>query len=708
MVEFDINNFDPEAIKKKRAFKKFQFLFDHIDTSELNGKPFLPFFIQESSSKLYYRKNPADKKEFRDGVKVTGMEEYVDSKDLTSMIEVLYQNVNIYDNDVRLLDLSFMSPLNTTLATTYYRFYIIDSTAVLNGMPVTKVSFYPANNQNIAFKGDLFILRDSSFAVVKADFGITRQINVNFVEDLRLIQEFQKLDNGVWAKSKDHLVVDFAISKRGTGVYGTRNVSFKDYVLDQPKDNTFYSGSEDIVDAPNAYKQTDAFWLASRHDSLTVKEQGIYQMIDTLQRSPPFRRTMSVMALIFTGYKAIGPVDVGPIANFFSFNPVEGYRAKIGGETNLKFLPKMMIGGYGAYGFDDKEFKYGGTLLYSFRDDFKQNPKHYVRLAYQKEVNLVGQILYFNSPDNFFLSFQRGNRERMLMLNRIQGEYFLETPFNLGCQLTYTNTNYRPIGSLVLNYTDPNTLEQASLEQFRTSDIGLQFRFAPNEQYIQGRTYRTPLASKHPIFTLKLNKGIEGMLDGDYDYLGVSFNVVKRFYLSLLGVTRMDFEVGKTWSGSDDRVPYFLLNLPRGNQSYSYRTNSFNMMNYQEFVNDEYAWLMLEHNFNGYFFNKIPLIRKLKLRETVAFKIIYGRLTDGNNPDKNPDFIQFLNNDDDERVTYTLQEQPYMEASVGIGNIFKVLQIDAVQRLTYLDNPEVPKMFGKKGFGIRVRAKLNF
>ncbi|MBI5915971.1 MAG: carboxypeptidase-like regulatory domain-containing protein [Bacteroidetes bacterium] len=703
-IEFDINNFDPEKLKKRRAFKKFQFMFDYLDTSEMNGKPFLPFFIQESSSKVYYRNSPESMKEHREGVKVTGMEEYVDSKDLTTMTEVLYQKINIYDDNIRMLDLAFMSPLSP-LAIGYYRFYIIDSTAVVNGYPVTKVSFYPVNNQNIAFKGDLFILRDSSYAVVKADFGLTRQVNVNFVQDLRLVQEFKKMDGGVWAKDRDKVVVDFAIRKKDTGFYGTRDVFYKDYVLHVKRDDETYVGTEKIIDASNAYKRSEEFWQTARHDTLSSKERGAYEMIDTLQRVPAFRTTMTVLALLATGYKAFGPVDVGPIANFYSFNPVEGFRMKLGGETNLKFHPKLSLSGYGAYGFDDRAWKYGGGVLYSFRDDFKMNPKHYVRLAYQHDVSLVGQILYFNSPDNFFLSFQRGSRDRMLFLDRMQAEYMLELRNHLSWLLSLNNTTYQPYGATLLNYYDPETEEPQSLSEFSTSEIGLQIRFAPNEQYLQGRTYRTSFFNKYPIFTLRLATGLKDVLGGDYSYNSASLNVTKRFYMSFIGTMRMDFEAGKYWG---EGLPYFLLNLPRANQTYAYRTLSFNMMNYQEFVSDEYAWLMLEHNFNGFIFNKIPLIRKLKLREAVTFKAIYGRLTDNNNPEKNPSYIQFLENDEGQRVTYTLEDKPYVEAGVAVSNIFKVIRLDLVRRLTYLDNPEVPSMFGVKGLGLRARLRIEF
>jgi uncharacterized protein DUF5686/carboxypeptidase-like protein len=702
-VQFDLNNFDPEKLKKRRTMKKFQFLMDYVDTSDINGKPFLPFFIQETSSKVYYRKSPEAKKEFRDAVKVTGFKDYVDLEDFTTMMDVLYQDVNIYQDNIRILDLTFMSPLSP-LANTFYRFYLTDTSAVVNGHPCTKVSFMPVNNQNIAFQGDLYILKDSSYAVAKADFGITRQINLNFVQDLKLLQEFTREDS-IWVLSKDQLMMDFGLFKKGTGIYGTRSVSYKNHFFNQEQEATVYAGSENVIAAGDAYEKTDTYWEQARHDTLTAKEKGIYQMIDTLQKVPAFRTAMDVMGLLFTGYKAVGAIDVGPVGSFYSFNDVEGFRLKAGGETNLKFHPNLSFAGLLAYGFKDQEFKYGGSLLYSFREDFKTNPKHYFRLFYQHEVNLVGQELKFTSADNFFISFQRGSTDRMTLVDRYQAEYFLELDNNLSWDLKYTNTTHTPAGSFHFDYFDPKTQELATLPEVRTSELSLRFRFAPNEQYLQGRTYRLPIYNRYPVFTFNVAAGFNDWLGGKYDYQKASVNIFKRFYLSFLGNLRFEAEAGKIWGKG---VPYFLLHLPRANQSFAYRTGAYNLMNYMEFASDEYVSLSLEHFFNGFIFNKIPLLRKAKLREVVTFKGIYGRLSDQNNPAKNPEAIQFLKYSDGRPLTTTLEDKPYVEVSVGVANIMKFVRFDMVRRLTYLDQPDVPYMFGVEGMGLRMKVSFEF
>ncbi|HFA47396.1 MAG TPA: carboxypeptidase-like regulatory domain-containing protein [Bacteroidetes bacterium] len=701
-VQFDLNNFNPEKMRKRRAFKKFQFIFDYVDTSALNGKPFLPFFIQEISSKVYYRKSPESHKEYRNAVKVTSLEEYMDIDDLTTMMDVMYRDINIYGNNVELLGLAFMTPLNP-LAPTFYNFYLTDSMAVVNGHDSYEISFFPRNKKNLAFKGKMYIQK-GTYAVIKADLGMVKAANLNFVQDLKIVQEFEE-KNGVWVLTKDKVVLDFGAFKKGVGIFGNRDVSYKNFVFGKPREDKIYSGAEKVVLVDGAKEKDEADWQSIRHDTLNQTERGVYEMIDTLQNAPAFKTVMTIMKLAFAGYKTAGKFDIGHIANFYSWNPVEGWRLKFGGETNLKFNPKLQLKSYLAYGTRDKNWKYSATLKYSFKDDYLSNPKHFFEVRYRHDVNLVGQLLRYSSSDSFFLSFQRGNRSRMFSFDKYSARYFLEFDNHISIDATYTNTTQRPVGTMVLGFTD-ELGEPATLPEIQKSELEMAFRFAPNEQYVQGHNYRFPFFNKYPVFTLRLAAGMKGVLGGDYNYGSASLNVFKRFYMSLLGNLRFEAEAGKYFGKG---LPYFMLHLPRADQSFGYRTGAFNMMNYQEFVSDEYVTVSIEHYFKGFFFNRVPLLRRLKLRELITFKGIYGRLTDKNNPNKNAGLIQFVREADGSPVTYTLDDKPYMEVSVGVSNIFKVVRIDLLRRLTYLEgHPNIPNLFGVKGMGIRGKLVFEF
>lgn len=700
-IELALNNITDE-FKQKRAFRKFQFIFDYVDTSALNGKPYLPVFIRETASQVYFRKDPKAEKEYRKGIKLTGIEEYFDSDNLTTLTDILYQDVDIYENNITMLGLQFLSPLSPA-ANVFYRFYIID-TIEYHGREVIDLAFMPVNKQDIGFKGDLYILNDSTYAVVKADLGISEKINLNFVQDLKLVQEFT-LEGDVWILTKDQVVADLAFTKGASGFFGTRSVMYRNHVFNTERESSIYSGTEKIVEEEGADKRKDEFWAEARQEKLSEREEGVYQMIDTLQKVPAFRRTLDIITLLLSGYKQFDKVEIGPVGAFYSFNEVEGFRLRAGGATTINLMPKVKLEGYAAYGFKDQKWKYSGAVLYSFQDDFKSNPKHYVRLSHQHETSFVGQNLDFVVEDNFFLSFKRGGSDKMLFYDTWKGEYFLETNSKFSWGLSYEHKKQRPLGSLSFDFTDPESQEPVSFSDLTTSEISTQVRFAPNEQFIQGKQFRFPLFNKHPVFTLRYAVGFNGLLGGEYDYQRLSLNIFKRFYLSIFGITDVEVEGGKIFG---DGVPYFLLDLPRANQTFAYQKRSYNLMNFLEFANDSYVSWKTEHYFNGFIFNKIPLLKKLKLREVITFKGVWGSLSDKNDPEKNPEQIQFINNDDGQQQTFTLQSKPYMEASAGIMNIFKFGRIDVVKRLTYLDNPNMPELFGAKGLGIRGMVKFEF
>jgi len=700
-IELALNNVD-EKMKKKRAFKNFQFLFEYVDTSDLNGKPTLPVFIRETASHVYYRKDPEAIKEYRSGIKVSGLDDYLDKEDFTVVADYLYQDVDIYADKILVFDKQFPSPLGGFVANHTYRFYITD-TLNYNGNDVIRLDFVPASKGDIAFEGYMYVKADSSYAVVKAELGVNPRVNLNFVNDLKFVQEFHQVGD-VWVLNKDEIAIDFSPRKKGLGFLASRSVLYDEHRFNEPIADEKFKGTENVIEAEDAYAKGDDFWSTVRQEALSPTESGIYEMIDTLQKVPTFRAIANVGRLLFSGYQPVGPVDIGPVGAFYSFNAVEGFRGRLGGQTNLNFHPKIRLEGYGVYGFGDKRWKYAGGIMYSFRKNFEENPRHYLRFAYQHETKFVGQQLKFVAENNFFLSFKRGDDTRMMLLDSYLGEYFLEFDNNLSFLTTYNHVVRNPIGNFAFDFYDKETGEPASLSKVTTTELGFKARFAPNEQYIQTKNYRIPIYNKYPTFELEYKGGFKN-LGSDYDYHRLTLKIFKRFFLSVLGTTRLELEGGRIWA---DGAPYFLLHLPQANQTYAYRTGYFNLMNYMEFASDKWGIVNIEHAFEGFFFNKIPLLKRLKLREVATFRAIYGGLDDRNNPNKNPELIQFLETNDGRKITYTLEGQPYMEASVGVYNIFKLLRVDLVQRLNYLDQPNVPTMFNVKGLAFRVGAKVQF
>ncbi len=698
-TEFSLNNIT-DKFRKKKFLKKFQFLFDYVDTSEVNGKPYLPFYIREVASKVYYRKKPKSEKEYRQGINMTGMEEWLDNESLTMLNDMLYQQVDIYENNIFLFNQSFIGPLNEAVGNLFYRYYILD-TIQYKGMEVIDLGFMPADKQDLGFKGHLYILNDSSYAVARAGFSFAKQINLNWINDLQLVQEFEKKDS-FWILSKDQIVTDFAFSKKGMGIFGKRTVMYRGHIFNKRREPSIYDGADKTIEESRTNTRDTAFWNKARHEPLTEKEEGIYNMVDTLKHVRAFRNMMGIVSLAVSGYLNVGNFDIGSFGTFYSFNEVEGFRLKFGGTTTPGLFPKVQIEGFGAYGFRDRQWKYGMALSYSFRENFRQTPRHYLRFSYLHETNFVGQKFDFVQEETFFLSFKRGDASKMLFINAFELNYFYELPSDLLFKFSIKNQKHRPIGSLRFDYFTP---EPQALEQLKITEFQAHIRWAPNEKYVQGKNFRHPVFGRNPIFNFKYAYGIKGPMGGQYNYHKFEFDAFKRIYVPPFGYTNAIVEAGKIWGKG---IPYYLLLLPRGNQTFSYKRRNFNMMNYLEFANDAYLTWNIEHFLGGYFFNKVPLLKKLKLREVFTFKGVWGSLNAGNNPAENPGLVQFLAYTDGSPQTYTLRSKPYMEASAGIANIFKVVRVDLVKRLNYLDNPLVPQMFGVKGLGLRLKAGFDF
>lgn len=712
-VELDINNIT-DKFKERKVFKNYQFVFDFVDTSEVNGKPYLPIFLQEISSKVYWSKEKKSKREYRNAIKATKLEGHLDEKSVTTIMDYLYEEIDIYSGSAILMGNQFTMPLSD-LAPDFYRFYIID-TIEYNGKKAIDMAFIPKVKGNFGFNGNLYIALDSTYQLLKVKMGVVDDINLNFIQDLLIEQEFEKGPDGRYITAKDKIIVDYNIGKKGIGAFGKRTVHYKNHVFDQPKEDKIYDVPEFVIEEDGAREVAQDFWVDNRPIELSDHEEGVYHMIDTLQTVPAFKRALNILSFLTTGYTPVGKFDVGPINSFYSGNAVEGFRARFGGRTNIKFHPRLQFDTYLAYGFKDKEFKGAATAIWSFNDNSEDNPKHYIRAGYTRETKFPGLQVDFINEDNVFLAIgRRGVADRMLLFGSAKVEYFKENKSNLTFHATLDRLKQKPIGRLTFDFTENG--EPQSLEAIRTTELGINIRWAPNADYFQGKINRYPIYNKHPIFQFSYHGAAKGIFGSNYSYHKLRLGVFKRFYLSILGYTNMELEAGKIFGKG---LPYTLLHIPRANQTYLYQIRAFNMMNFIEFASDEYVKLNFRHYFNGFIFNRIPLFKKMKLREVLTFKSIYGGLTAGNNPEGNPGLIQFTNQVDENGAlildaagnpmpeTFTLSDRPYMEGSVGISNIFKVLRIDLVKRFTYLDNPNLPRMFGVNGLGLRARFYVEF
>lgn len=683
-IEFDLNNITEEFTEKK-IFKPFAFIFDNIDSTD--SKPYLPIFMTETLSEVYYRQEPKKQREYIRGTKVSGIE----NESVSRFMGDMYQNVNIYDNFLVIFGKNFISPIADG-GKGYYDYYLTDS-AFVGKYWCYKLTFTPKRVQELAFSGEMWI-SDTTYAVHRIEAGIASGANLNFVQGFWVKQQYDQVENEVWMLTKDELVVDLNVIRDSgeknknavQGFYGRRNASYKDFVINRPRDDSFYEGVDDVVVEIDPLSLGADYWDQERHVPLTAKENAIYHMVDTMKTIPRFRTYVDVVSTLATGYWEKGKIELGPYFTTLSFNPVEGARFRVGGRTSNNFSNWVEFEGYTAYGLLDERFKFGLAT----RGFISKEPRLLYRAGYKHDVEQLGQSTNAFRNDNILGSLFRRNPNTKLTdveewKASLEREWF--TGFTTEVMGRYRTL--QPLGALRYERLKLEPVpEVSSVGSIRTAEVSLNTRFAYGEKYVSGEFDRIAVGMlKYPTLELHVAYGVPGLLNSDYEYTKVIARSYKRWQLGTAGWTRTTLEGGRIFGS----LPYPLLTIHSGNETLYLDDLSFNTMNFFEFISDRYIQLFAEHHFEGLFFNRIPLLRRLKWREVATFKAVAGDLDQ-----KHSDELLFLDG------MYSLYNGPFMEASAGIENILKVLRFDIIWRLRYNDHERTAP------WALRAKLYINF
>jgi hypothetical protein len=704
-LECDFNGIT-ERFKHRWYFKKFQFMWNYLDTNKVDQKIALPTFIRERLLTNYYRKDPArSSKDYLHAEQNTGLNPDfdIDQGGISTYLNTIYQDIDIYSPTIPMLATQFIGPLSGA-ANAFYRFYIVD-TIVIDGKKHADIFFAPRNKTDLAFMGNMIVVLDSTYAVKKVEMGISKEINLNWVSALHLVQDFDFVGTGSARRlliTRHSMVMDFNIlrSLKGLSVQARNTIVFKNYELNKPLPDILFKTPLDYVkDTGKIMNLGEKFWAAHRYEPMTNHEAGIEVMIDSVQKIRAFKTTVMLANLIGAGYKKFNKVEVGPVGTFLSFNSIEGTRLRLGGRTTTKFSKNVLLEGYGAYGTRDQKWKYNGAATFAFKGHMpRMFPMNQFIVGYQNDLRIPGLELDNFQQDNILLSAQRGVNDKMTYNHTLRLEYVREYYKGLSFTLSFNRRELIPAGKLVFQYQSPVDQGIVNKASLVTNDAGISLRFAPNERFYQGQNYRLTMLTKYPVFYLSFRAGLKGVLGGEYNYQRLFFKAQKTFFISPLGRSEITVEAARLFG----TVPFPLLELAHANQSYEFDWYAYNLMNFLEFVSDHYAAVTWHHNFNGLFLNQIPLIKKLQWREVVCFKALYGGLDSRNRPDATNSLFQFPLNADGSPLTRTLDGRPYMEACVGVANIFKLIRLDYVRRLSYTNAP------GISNWGIRFSLQAGF
>jgi hypothetical protein len=677
-VEFDMNTID-SAFMKNKVFKGMEFVFQHVDTSKVTGKTYLPIFINESLSDVYGDNRQKKVKEKLKANKTSGFE---GNQQILSFLKDLYSDYSIYNNHLTFFDKSFTSPLSRTGIDVYN--YVLRDSAYIDNKKCYNILFYPRRKNELTFKGDFWV-NDTTFAIKKINMAVTKSANINWIKDIYIEQEFEVMNDSVFLLTRDYMMSDFALNKKenSKGIYGKRTTLYRNHEFNKVKPLAFYKEEVNFIDN-EVYQKSDEYWHENRFEKLNKDEAGVYKMLDTLQTVKKFKQMYNLVSILGSGYVEFKNFDYGPIFSSLGFNEVEGVRIRVGGRTYFGPNDPWRIQAFTAYGTDDHKFKYG--LSGKWMVDKKN--RIIISGGNRRDIEQIGASLTTTNDvmGRSYASsalFTTGSNGKLTNINLSNIAVEIEPVKNLIFQLGISHrtlVSASPTFSLDYYTNASRTTIQSEVKQ---SEANIQIEYMPNRKTIGFGVERDVVDNPYSRFFINYSHGFKGVLNSDFKYEKLQLYYKQPIIIGPLGRTNITMEFGKTFG----TIPLGLMSVIPGNQTYFTIENTFSNLNFYEFISDQYATLKWDHNFNGRIFARIPFMRKLNWREIVGIRGVYGSISNAN---------RAINASG---LAYNAPENGYWEYSAGIGNIFKVFRIDFSWRGNYLNTPDATKFAIKGAFG---------
>lgn len=673
-IQLDLNNIG-EQFEDRKIVKSLDLVMDYLDT--LNGDKYLPLILTESLSDFYYRTNPKLKKEVVKASRITGIE----NLEVNQFLGEMYQDINVYENYIGIFDKSFISPI-ANFGRSYYKLYLKDS-AFIGKQWCYLLTFEPKRKGDLTFTGEMWV-HDTTYAVKQWSATVAENANINYVNGFYLEQEFEQVEKEVWMMTSDKLIVDLKALQNSKllGFYGRKLTTRQDFIINTPHPPDFYRASENVVILDEASKRSKEYWRENRHKPLNNQEEDIETMIDSLNKAPLFKAFKNLTFLATTGFYPMGKVELGSAGSLFSFNTVEGFRNQIKLRTSNDFSERIEFSGKLAYGYSDEKFKYGGGIRYNV----SPKKRGMLKLFYDYDIQQLGLSEEAADIDGAFASiFRTRPLDQLIMvetfganIEKDWGKSFIVTAGAKWENLAALGATQFRVPTSSVSYTEINDIS--------TFETSVKIRYAKNEEFISGTFDRISMGSKYPAISLEGVLGIKGILGSDYEYQKLELKISHSPKLGVFG--KLYYEIyGGIYFGE---AAYPFLKTHEGSQTYWFQTLAHNRMNYFEFISDRYVGASAEHHFNGLFFDRVPLVRKLKWRLVASAKSVWGEMSE-----KQTAQMLLPNN------TKTFGNVPYLETALGIENIFKVFRIDAIWRMTHLDP-------GVSPIGIRGKFTIRF
>ena len=672
------NDLKPEQLLRK-PFKNHPWLIDQIETSPFTGKLVLPVSVDETVSQKIYRKKPHSEKTIIRGQASSGVNDLFQTGDIiNTVVKDVFTDVDLYDDQIRLLQRPFISPISNE-GISFYRYYIEDTVAVDRDSCI-HLHFLPNNQHDRGFRGDLYILNDSTLHVRRCQMTIPQQSNVNFVDSMQVHQEFQKTADGQWVLTHNDMVTvlklfDFI----DQSVVVNRTTRLSEYSFDEIPEKQFKGGAKEVTQA-DAEMRDKEFWDHYRQVELTKSEGRMGDFLTGIESIKGFKYIiLGLKTLIENSIETSNPnyIDICPVNTLLSHNFIDGWRSRFSLKTTANLNPHLFLSGYYAHGWGSHRNYYSAEATYSLNAKKylpHEFPRRTITVQSTRDVCTPGDHFLETDKDNVFMAMKWAKVDKMMFYNRQQVTFEYETDWGLRTVVSGKREENECAG----NWT---------FDDLKTTELRTTLRFAPGETYINNKLRRRVINLDAPVFSLTYAHGFDGLLDGQYNYNFTELSIFKRVWLNNWGKVDVALKGGVQWN----EVPLLLLIHPASNLSYFNQPQTFNLINNMEFINDRYASLMLTWDMNGRLLNRVPLVKRWHWREFMAVRTLWGTLSEKNKDAELPEGSYVMDS-----------KKPYVEVMVGIHNIFKFFNVEYVRRLTYNDLPTSPK------WGMRYSLSLTF
>lgn len=705
-ITLSLNDLKPEQMGQA-PFKQNPWLVEHVEVSPATGKLILPVSVDETVAQKIYRREPYAEKTIITGQTSKGLNDLFQTGDIiNAVLKDVFTNVDLYQDQIRLLQYPFVSPISER-GIGFYRYYIEDTLAVGRDSCI-HLHFLPNNQNDMGFRGDLYVLRDSTLHVRRCEMTIPHQSTVNFVNNVKIVQEYERLADGQWVLTHDDMTTELVLLNALNSFNVSRTTRLSDYAF-TPIPKRLFKGMADEVTEPDAELRDDSFWAQHRQVELTKSEGSMEQFIRRVENVKGMNYFVFALKTLVENSVETGTpnyVDLCPINTILSHNYVDGWRSRLSAKTTANLSPHWFLSGYIGRGWGSHKNYYNAEVTYSLNAKKylpHEFPRRTVTLQSTRDVCAPGDRFMDTDKDNFLVALKWAETNKMQHYNRQQLTFEYETDWGMKATVSGKAEGNESCGHMTFSTLDqpmPTEYRKAGNgDRMRTTELTTRLRYAPGETYVNNKLRRRVINLDAPVFSIAHTVGFSGLLGGEYSYQYTEVGLHKRFWLSN-SWGKLDFHLkgGIQWS----QVPYPLLIHPAANTSYIIQPETFNLINTMEFLNDRYCSLMAFWDLNGKVLNRIPLIQRLHWRERIGIRMLWGGLSDKNNPTLpenagNPRLMYFPDG-----VNLMEPHRPYAELVLGLHNVFRFFRIEYVRRLSYNELPTSPK------WGFRYTMSFSF